>query len=131
MKDSFLYVYKSYKVRNYLSIGYHGGLEYQKRINSKLSFSLSSNLTVLNQRVKSKNMINYADNNLIPIAIGVAAYAYNDLDINYSSWGAYIEGVRAPGCGITFGAEIESTNLSASPRTTFINPCNVIKEGNV
>lgn len=64
MKDSFLYVNKSYKVRNYLSIGYHGGLEYQKRINSKLSFSLSSNLTVLNQRVKSKNMINYADHNL-------------------------------------------------------------------
>jgi len=68
MKDSFLYVNKSYNVRNYLSIGYHGGVEFQKKINSKLSFSISSSLTVLNQRVKSKNMINYEDNNLNTIA---------------------------------------------------------------
>lgn len=63
MKDSAMYVNKSYNVRNYLTIGYHGGVEFQKNINSKLSFSLSSNITVLNQRVKSKSMINYEDNN--------------------------------------------------------------------
>jgi hypothetical protein len=62
MKDSSVYINKEYKVRNYLALGYHGGVEFNKKINNKLSLCLNAHLTVLNQKVKSKELKYYSDN---------------------------------------------------------------------
>ena len=63
LKDSSLFIHKRYNVRNYLSIGYQGGVEFNKKLNKKLSLCVNTHLTVLNQKVKSKEMVYYSDNN--------------------------------------------------------------------
>lgn len=61
MKDSVMFLNKSYNVRNYFAVGYQGGIELSKKINNTLSLCFSAHLTVLNQKVKSKVLNHYLD----------------------------------------------------------------------
>jgi hypothetical protein len=62
MKDSSVFINKEFNVRNYLAIGYQGGVEYNKKINNKFSLCLNAHLNILNQKVKSKELSFYSDN---------------------------------------------------------------------